>query len=56
MRITDEHEAHYQEHGYAIVENFCSSSELEGALRDFDKVVPGWVDFANYDTHVRAPG
>ena len=45
-RITDAHEAHYREHGYAIVENFCTPNELEGALGNFDEVVPGWVDFA----------
>ena len=46
MRITDEHEAYYREHGYAIVENFLTDQELSGALNDFDQVVPGWVDFA----------
>ena len=45
-RITDAHEAHYREHGYAIVENFCTPNELESALGNFDEVVPGWVDFA----------
>ncbi|MDG2072798.1 MAG: phytanoyl-CoA dioxygenase family protein [Pseudomonadales bacterium] len=47
MRITDKHEAFYREHGYAIVENFCTPSELQDALQNFDKVMPGWVDFAN---------
>ena len=46
MRITSEHEAHYREHGYAIVENFLTTEELEGALQNFDQVVPGWVDFS----------
>ena len=39
-RITDAHEAHYREHGYAIVENFCTPNELESALGNFDEVVP----------------
>jgi hypothetical protein len=45
MRITRQHEEHYREHGYAIVERFCTPEELSGALADFDQVVPGWVDF-----------
>jgi ectoine hydroxylase-related dioxygenase (phytanoyl-CoA dioxygenase family) len=45
MRITADHEAHYREHGYAIVENFCTAEELKGALDDFDEIVPGWVDY-----------
>ena len=46
MRITDEHEAHYRKHGFAIVENFLTEEELTDALTNFDQVVPGWVDFA----------
>lgn len=45
MRITGEHEAHYREHGFAVVEDFCTIGELTGALADFDEVVPGWVDY-----------
>lgn len=45
MRITEEHEAHYREHGYAVVESFCTADELRGALADFDATVPGWVDY-----------
>lgn len=45
MRITPEHEAHYVEHGYAVVENFCTPEELAGALDDFEATVPGWVDY-----------
>lgn len=52
MRITPEHEAHYREHGYAVVEGFCTSAELSGALADFDAVLPGWVDFVG---NPRAP-
>lgn len=44
-RITPEHEAHYRQHGYAIVERFCNDAELQGALADFETVVPGWVDY-----------
>ena len=46
MRITKEHENHYREHGYAVVENFCKPDELAAALKNFDEVVPGWAKFA----------
>ncbi|MBS02492.1 MAG: hypothetical protein CMQ24_07280 [Gammaproteobacteria bacterium] len=46
MKITAEHEAHYREHGYAIVERFCDPDVIKAALANFDEVVPGWVDFA----------
>jgi Phytanoyl-CoA dioxygenase (PhyH) len=45
MRITHEHEAHYREHGFAIVKNFCTDEETACAITDFDAVVPGWVDY-----------
>ena len=45
-RITEEHEAHYRENGFAIVENFLTEEELGGALDDFDRIVPGWVAYA----------
>ena len=44
-RITQDHVAHYDDHGYAIVERFCTPAELDGALGDFDQVVPGWLDY-----------
>ena len=44
-RITSEHEAHYREHGFAIVEDFLTPQELDGALADFEATVPGWVDY-----------
>ena len=44
-RITSEHEAHYREHGFAIVEGFLTDAELAGALDDFEATVPGWVDY-----------
>ena len=47
MEITAEHEAHYREHGYAIVERFLTDELLDAALANFDEVVPGWVDYAN---------
>jgi len=52
-RITSEHEAHYREHGYAIVENFCTRNELEGALKDFDETIPGWVSYVSGETSTK---
>ncbi|MAI42809.1 MAG: phytanoyl-CoA dioxygenase family protein [Candidatus Azotimanducaceae bacterium] len=46
MRITKEHENHYREHGYAVVDSFCEADELTAALKNFDEVVPGWAEFA----------
>ena len=46
MRITKEHEDHYREHGYAVVDSFCEADELTAALKNFDEVVPGWAEFA----------
>ena len=44
MRINDEHVEHYYEHGYAIVENFLTPSELAGARADVEAFIPGWLD------------
>ena len=49
-RITPEHIAHYERHGYAIVESFCTDAELDGALADFDETIPGWVDLVRDPT------
>ena len=46
MRINDEHVEHYHEHGYAIVENFLTPSELAGARADVEAFIPGWLDYA----------
>lgn len=45
MRITPAHEAHYDEHGYVVIENFLDAGEIASALADFDRVAPGWVDY-----------
>lgn len=50
MRITKEHEEHYREHGYVIVDSFCTQEELTGVLQNFDEVVPGWAQFAKNPT------
>ena len=50
MRITKEHEEHDREHGYVIVDSFCTQEELPGALQNFDEVIPGWTPFAKNPT------
>ena len=63
IRITPAHMDHYREHGYAIVENFLSATELDGARRDIDAQRPGWIDYCrdpargrpeNWDQSVRS--
>ena len=46
MRITEDHVAHYQQHGYAIVENFLTTEELARAHEEIDRFIPGWLDYA----------
>ncbi|MFP6607573.1 MAG: phytanoyl-CoA dioxygenase family protein [Myxococcota bacterium] len=45
MAIEQHHVDHYREHGYAIVENFLSDNELEGARAELRDLLPGWVEF-----------
>ena len=47
MRISDEHVQHYHDHGYAIVEDFLTPSELAGARADVEAFIPGWLDYAD---------
>ncbi|MEM7016720.1 MAG: phytanoyl-CoA dioxygenase family protein [Pseudomonadota bacterium] len=49
-RITDEHIAHYRQHGYAIVEKFLTDEELTGARENIDACMPGWVDYCDDPT------
>ena len=45
QHITEAHVDHYREHGYAIVERFLTAEELAGALDEWRKVLPGWVEY-----------
>ncbi|MEM7364066.1 MAG: phytanoyl-CoA dioxygenase family protein [Pseudomonadota bacterium] len=47
QRITSKHAEHYHEHGYAIVENFLTASELAGAREEIRETLPGWVEFCD---------
>jgi ectoine hydroxylase-related dioxygenase (phytanoyl-CoA dioxygenase family) len=46
MRITDEHLAHWREHGYALVDDFLTGDEIEAAKANFARYVPSWQEFA----------
>ncbi len=47
QRITEAHVEHYGEHGYAIVEEFLTPTELAEALDEWRELLPGWVEFCH---------
>jgi ectoine hydroxylase-related dioxygenase (phytanoyl-CoA dioxygenase family) len=47
MRITDEHLAHWREHGYVLVEDFLTDAEIEAARANLARYVPTWREFAD---------
>ena len=47
QRITEQHAAHYREHGYAIVERFLTDAELASALDEWREILPGWVEYCH---------
>ena len=49
-RISEAHVEHYREHGYAVVENFLDAQELAGALDEWRRILPGWVEFCEDPT------
>ena len=46
MRFTEEHIQHYQENGFVIVENFLTTEELALAHEEIQRILPGWLEFA----------
>ena len=46
MRFTKEHIQHYQENGFVIVENFLTTEELALAHEEIQRILPGWLEFA----------
>ena len=46
-RITEEHAAHYREHGYAIVAPFLTAAELAEARDELRDALPGWVEYCD---------
>ena len=47
MSISKTHIKHYREHGFVIVENFLSDSELSRSRDDIEEILPGWLDYAD---------
>lgn len=50
MPIEARHLEHYLKHGYAIVDQFLSESELASAHQVLRKVLPGWIEFCLGET------
>ena len=47
MGIEARHEQQYAQHGFAIVEEFLTSEELEGARQELREVLPGWIEYCD---------
>lgn len=45
MGIEKQHEEHYAEHGFAIVEDFLTPDELAGARSELREALPGWIEY-----------
>ena len=45
MGIEEHHAKHYAEHGFAIVEQFLTTDELDGAREELREVLPGWLEY-----------
>ncbi len=52
-RITAAHIDHYREHGFAIVPEFLTASELAEALEEWRQLLPGWVEYCEDPTRPR---
>ena len=46
MRFTDDHVRHYRDNGFVIVENFLTTDELALAQKEIQRILPGWLEFA----------
>lgn len=55
-RFSEAHVRHYADHGYVIVERFLEASELDGALAEIDRLLPGWVDYCNGSRSAKPDG
>ncbi len=47
LGIEQRHADHYAEHGFAIVEEFLSPEELQGAREELQEVLPGWIEWCD---------
>jgi ectoine hydroxylase-related dioxygenase (phytanoyl-CoA dioxygenase family) len=46
LQITDEHLAHWREHGYVLVDDVLTQEEVEAAKANLAGYVPSWKEFA----------
>lgn len=44
--ISEEQIQHYRDHGFVVLENFLSPTELSGARQEIEAFIPGWLDYA----------
>ena len=45
MTINDKQLQHYRDHGYVIIENFLTPTELSKARDEVEDFIPGWLDY-----------
>ena len=50
MPIREEHSKFFEQHGYAIVDDFLKADELEAAQDELRVVLPGWVEYCEGST------
>lgn len=48
VHLGEEHDAHFWQHGYVVVENFLTTHELEAAVYNFLHYFPSAEEFARY--------
>ncbi|MEE2781980.1 MAG: phytanoyl-CoA dioxygenase family protein [Pseudomonadota bacterium] len=36
---------HYRDHGYVLLNNFLTPSELDSAYEELERIIPGWVSY-----------
>ncbi len=54
--FTQDHIAHYNAHGFAIIENFLTDEELTEARAEVERFIPGWLDYADNPTGPKPAG
>ena len=50
MPIRDKHRKFFEQHGFAIVEDFLEPQELAAAHEELRKVLPGWLEYCEGST------
>lgn len=46
QRFTQQDIDHYQAHGYVLLKSFLTPAELTSAYEELDRIIPGWVAYA----------